>query len=135
MKDGSIELDFADGKYLFRIGISELRELQRKCHTVCPFTKVVLSSGYPLAILQRLHEHWSVDDVVEVIRQGLLGGENEIQAVNHLIETYVEKSVAKYAPTALLVLSNGLVAGFDEAEPSEEGDDEKKPQAAPPPTG
>lgn len=61
--DGSVTFAWGDGEYRFRLGISELRELQDKCAT---------GAG---RILERLLDgSWFVDDVREPIRLGLIGG-------------------------------------------------------------
>ncbi len=57
-----VRLAFANGKYPFRLGGGEIRELQRVC------------DAGPMEIHRRLLSGtWRIDDVTETLRQGLLG--------------------------------------------------------------
>lgn len=75
-----IELDWADGKYLFALKLKQIEELQRLC-------------GAGLGeIAQRLlvDRRWRVSDVVETIRLGLVGGGMPAVRARELIDTYVD---------------------------------------------
>lgn len=61
--DGSIELDWLDGRDRFRLALGELRILQDKCQ-----------AGPNTIRLRLIHGSWMVDDIVETIRLGLIGG-------------------------------------------------------------
>lgn len=62
-RDGSIELDWPDQGRKYRLRIGELRALQEKC-----------DKG-PMEILAALTTgRWRVDDVIQPIRLGLIGG-------------------------------------------------------------
>ncbi len=62
-RDGSIELDWPDQTRTYRLKLGELRQLQEKC-----------DKG-PMEILAALTTgRWRVDDVIQPIRLGLIGG-------------------------------------------------------------
>lgn len=80
MRHGEVELKFADGAYLFRLAIGQLRELQEK------------TGAGPLALLRRLHDGtWLVDDCRETIRLGLIGGGLDPRKALGLVERYVDE--------------------------------------------
>jgi len=63
-RDGSIELDWPDQTRTYRLRIGELRDLQESC-----------GNRGPLTIWQALMSgSWLVNDIVETIRLGLIGG-------------------------------------------------------------
>lgn len=79
-RDGSVELDFGDGTYKFRLAINELRELQEK------------TDVGPMVLLRRILEgSWKVDDVREAIRIGLVGGGLDPQKALRLTRRYVDE--------------------------------------------
>jgi hypothetical protein len=63
-RDGSITLLWPDEERTFRLRLGELRELQEKC-----------GNRGPMTIAQALAMGtWLVDDIVQPIRLGLIGG-------------------------------------------------------------
>jgi Phage tail tube protein, GTA-gp10 len=77
--DGSTTLLWADGEYKFRLRIKELRELQDKC------------DAGPAQIMMRLVQHtWRVDDILQSIRLGLIGGGASPTDALLLVKRYVE---------------------------------------------
>lgn len=79
-RDAKIELTWADGDYTFRLGWGELEALEEAC------------DAGPWVILERLFtKQCRVRDIVNVIRQGLIGGGMEPTAATKLVRTYVEK--------------------------------------------
>lgn len=97
-----IDLKFADGTYTFALGLAQIHELQTKC-------KIGIGGLYARVIQGRLSEDITVghpayaayhmDDLVEVVRQGLIGGgagmvdgqEVKVGALraNELVERYL----------------------------------------------
>lgn len=78
-RDGSIELDWPDQTRTFRLRIGELRELQEKCGNRGPLTIWnALMSGT-----------WLVDDVIQPIRLGLIGGGMEQGAALKIVNTHL----------------------------------------------
>jgi Phage tail tube protein, GTA-gp10 len=77
---GGTTLLWADGEYHFRLRIKELRELQDKC------------DAGPAEIMMRLATHrWRVDDILQAIRLGLIGGGMSPTEALVLVSRYVEQ--------------------------------------------
>lgn len=75
----SIDFEWADGHYQFRLPIGQLRELQEKC------------GAGPRVIFERLRSGmWMVDDIRETIRLGLIGGGTAPIPARALVERYVD---------------------------------------------
>jgi hypothetical protein len=78
-RDGSIDLDFADGTYHFRLAWGELSKLQEACN------------AGPYVVLDRLISgRWRVEDIGEVVRLGLIGGGLEPVKALKLVREYVQ---------------------------------------------
>lgn len=74
-----VTLDWGDGTYLFRLSVSNLLELEEKCSA--PFT----------VIFQRLAGGaYSISDLRETIRLGLIGGGTDPARAMKLIKSYVD---------------------------------------------
>lgn len=103
--DGSVELVFAGDERRFRLGIAELIALQEK-----------RNSG-PLEIVMRLQlGSWRVEDVIETIRIGLLGGGMEGKAARELVEANVKPgAITEHVLTASAVLLSALQGVPDES--------------------
>lgn len=75
-----VELDFADGKYLFRLGLVELAELQTKCGA--PLGEIIsrvlrgryIAAGDSEPFGDIAFAAFGAKDLSEVIRLGLIGG-------------------------------------------------------------
>jgi len=105
-RNGSIELDFADGTYVFRLAIGELEELQEK------------TAVGPYALLRRLLSNdWRIEDVIHVIRLGLIGGGKTAEEARNLTRRYVEQrpNWMSNAMVAQAVVSAALVGAPEEA--------------------
>jgi hypothetical protein len=77
-RGADIRIVFPDEERTYRLGIGQLRVLQEK------------TNRGPQEILNRiLTGGWFVDEVIEVIRQGLLGGGAKPAEVDALLRTYV----------------------------------------------
>lgn len=78
-RDGSIDLDFADSTYHFRLAWGELGKLQEAC------------DAGPYVVLDRLVSgRWRVGDISETIRLGLIGGGLEPAKALKLVRDYVQ---------------------------------------------
>lgn len=78
-RDASIELDFADGTYKFRLAIGQLAELDEK------------TDRGPLELLSMIDNHtWRPLHVREVIRLGLIGGGTAPAKATTLLKRYVD---------------------------------------------
>lgn len=130
-----IELVWADGagpgeggKYIFRLRIGELRELQEK-----------VNAG-PQTVLQRLATGaWYVDDIRETLRLGLIGGGLAPAKALKLVERYVDaedRPLIENAPAAQAVILAAVIGVGDDpvgkAEAAKQGPTEKS--ASPPST-
>lgn len=94
-RDASIELDWADGHYIFRLAWGELRQLQEKC------------DAGPFVILSRLRGGtWRMDDISEVVRLGLIGGGATPADALKLVRDYVESR----PPLENLMLATGILS-------------------------
>lgn len=88
-RNGSIELDFADGTYTFRLGIGQLRELQESVNQ--PRVKLgapLIGPGTLLQLLQT-YDAWP-HEVREILRLGLIGGGLKPLEALDLVRRYVE---------------------------------------------
>jgi len=110
-RDGSVELDFADGTYSFRLGWGGLEKVQEAC------------DAGPYIILNRLFEgEWKTNDVREVIRWGLLGGGNPMDIVRKLVRDYVEERPAnENIKVALAVMTAALIGAPEEEDGKKQG--------------
>lgn len=107
----SIPLPFGDGEYTFALPIKQIVALEAK-------------AGPIDAVKHRLlHGGWSVLDITETLRHGLIGGGhgmvNKVDTpvsdlkANFLIETYVDgRALAQHAITAKAVLM-ALYVGYE----------------------
>lgn len=110
-RSAEILLEFPDEERLFRLGIGELRVLQEK------------TGRGPKALLKRLTtDEWFVDDLIQVILLGLIGGGMKTDLANTLVkELVIEKPLEPSVPFAQLILLAALVGSvkgdeFDEAD-------------------
>lgn len=113
MSRNTIDLEFADGNYMFALPLPRIDELQQKCfagsgvqsgigqifaRVLKGCAPVVTDEGIGIAINPNLAEFYATD-IVETIRQGLIGGGagvvdgTEVKVTpalaNRLIENYV----------------------------------------------
>lgn len=100
-----VELDFADGTYRFRLGLAQINEIESKCGAGIGevFARVIQGSydsgEQDLALPQKAA--FFAKDLVEVIRQGLIGGDGGVvdgadvamssSVVKRLLDNYVSE--------------------------------------------
>lgn len=123
---GRLETDWADGTYSFRLSINGAIELEQKCNA--PFAEIVerVNAG-----------KWSISDVRETIRLGLIGGGTEPVAALNMVRAYVDDMPSGLAPNAAiaLLILLGAMYGFN-ASPSKaapEADRVESPDVSTPP--
>ena len=109
-----IDLAFADGRYLFKLPIRRIVEIEEKAGPI------------DLVKHRLLHGGFSIHDVVETIRQGLIGGGKgevngqpiEVTALraNSLIENYIDgHAIAEHHLTAKAIIA-ALYVGYAPAQ-------------------
>lgn len=114
-RDASIDFDFADGHYTFRLLVGQLRELDEKC--LCG----------PEEMYHRLDAGaWRYSYIAETIRLGLIGGGSTPEKARKLVEDYVAKRpLLENVRPAMEILAALLVGAPDE--PLKKAEGETKP--------
>lgn len=109
--DGSIDRDFGDGTYRFRLAIGGLRELQDK------------TGKGPLELFRRcIAGTWFVDEPREIIRIGLVGGGLEPTKALALVRRYVdERPFSESALLAQEIIGAALFRPINDGEPEGNG--------------
>ncbi|WP_072389885.1 gene transfer agent family protein [Hyphomicrobium sp. CS1GBMeth3] len=124
-----ISIDWADGTYLFRLPVNQLLELEQKCDA--PFATVYrrLATGA-----------YSVTDLRETLRLGLIGGGAEpVKALQLLRNYFDDRPKAEALPVARAVLGAALFGfevddlGNQEAAMEESQSASSPPTSTPPP--
>lgn len=121
----AINLPFADGEYTFKLPIKRICELEAKAGPIDAVRHRLMNGG------------WSLHDVVETIRQGLIGGgKGEVSGVpvevtalraNSLIDNYVDgHSIAEHHITARAVIT-ALYVGYAPAQAAKKKAPVKRP--------
>lgn len=103
-RDASIELDWADGTYAFRLAWGELEKLQEAC------------DAGPYVILGRLNDgSWRIGDISNVIRLGLIGGGmTPVEALTKTREYVERRPPVENLIFAQAILSAGLIGAPEE---------------------
>lgn len=126
-----IDLKFADGEYCFKLGLEQIKEIERKCDAGIGAIYARTSKGrYGFEDGQVYPEiaEYRFPELVEVIRQGLIGGNcgivdgadvrvSSVRA-NDLIEAYLlsptDKRVVMTEVWALAyAILNALIHGYE----------------------
>ncbi|WP_236734442.1 gene transfer agent family protein [Agrobacterium tumefaciens] len=105
MRNATVTFDWADGTYSFRLAWGQLAELQEKC------------DAGPYVVLQRLHSgEWRVEDISNIIRLGLIGGDMVPSRALNLTRAYVEaRPPMESLIPAQVILSAALMGTPEEA--------------------
>jgi tetrahydromethanopterin S-methyltransferase subunit F len=123
----TIELDFADGEYTFALPLARINELQRKCNAgigeiFARLLKGCVEIKGQVSVAPTMAAFY-VEDVVETIRQGLIGGGKglvngeEVKVTDglahKLIESYVlTKPLVDSWSIAVSILT-ACIVGYD----------------------
>jgi len=147
MSQTSIDLPFADGVYTFRLGLAQINEIQNRCGCGIGalFARVSKGRFFTLtpeghvAVGDPLQAEYRIEDLLAVIRQGLLGGgqgivEGETVKVDtarasQLIEHYVlaDGCPLKDAWALAAAVLSVVIEGYEPPEPDA---DKKKDEPA-----
>jgi hypothetical protein len=114
-RNGSIDLDFGDGTYTFRLAIGQLRELQESVNR--PRIKLGASLIGPATLFEavRSNNAWP-HEVREIMRLGLIGGGTKPADALDLVRRYVEeRPIVESSIHATLVLGAALFGSEEEA--------------------
>jgi hypothetical protein len=104
-RSASIDLPFPDETRTYRLGIGELRQLQEKC------------DRGPMEILQALTlGRWRVDDIIQPIRLGLIGGGMKIADANTLVEKHIQTGALAEACVYAALIVNAAITGAPDEE-------------------
>jgi hypothetical protein len=106
----AIELVWDGGEHPFQLNVGELRALQAKC------------DAGPMYVLTRLLSvQWYVDDVLETIRLGLIGGGMDEALARKLVDAHVPAHrMHKNVPLAANILRHSIMEEDADDQP---GDD------------
>jgi hypothetical protein len=129
----TIELEWADGSYIFKLPLPQIRELETKCREasgvasgIAAIFARVLKGCVPVGkevMLAPGAAEFYVTDIIETIRQGLIGGGKGIvdgeeikvtpALASRLVQTYVlERPLSESWSVAASVLG-ACVMGYD----------------------
>jgi hypothetical protein len=114
-RHGAVELDWADGTYTFRLGLSEIEEIEEKRDL----------SLFALARrLSPVERDARLADVREVLRLGLIGGGMKPVDALTMVRRYIEeRPIDENRDTAYAVVLAGLArVNSEEAAPSGEAE-------------
>ncbi|SDN84709.1 gene transfer agent family protein [Ensifer sp. YR511] len=94
---GSEEIVWAGGEHHFRLGIGELRAIEGKCEAGCA-----------VILMRLLSSAWKIDDVIQPLRLGLIGGGmHEREAQKEL-----DRALTLASPYALAVTAADVLRRF-----------------------
>lgn len=136
MPQTSITLPFGDGRYTFRLGLKQINEIQNRCDAGIGaiFARVVKGRFFTMgpeggvAVGDPQQAEYRVEDLLAVIRQGLLGGaagwvdgeEVRVDAAraDQLIENYVlgDSAPLKDAWALAAAILSVTIEGYDPPE-------------------
>lgn len=127
MRQNSIELEFGDGQYTFALPLAQINELQRKCDAGIGalYARVIRGAvlvGDQVQLVPSTAEFYALD-LIETIRQGLIGGNKgvvngeEIKVTpliaNRLIDAYVMQQPFVAAWNIAAMVLGACVLGYD----------------------
>ena len=135
-----VDLPFADGRYLFRLGLAQIAELERKCDAgigrIYARTRAGRYGFEPGEALPDQGEYrWA--ELVEVIRQALIGGGeglvdgNDVKVspvrANDLVEAYLlgatdKRMVGTNVWALAYTILNALIEGYTPPKKDEPGE-------------
>jgi hypothetical protein len=142
----AIDLAFADGIYTFDLGLAQINEIQSKCGAgIGAVYARVLKGRYfiaELAIGNPAEAEYRIEDLIAVIKQGLIGGGRGVVdgqdvvvtafRANELVENYVLAAgkPLKEAWTIAAAVLTARIEGYDPPKKDAAKADEGKKKAA-----
>ncbi len=112
--DASIEFNWADGTYRFRLALGQLRELQEKVNQPRVTVGAQPIGPYTLLHLARNSDLW-LQDVREIIRLGLIGGGMKpLDALSKVVRYVDERPMLENMQPAVLILTAALTGVPDD---------------------
>jgi hypothetical protein len=126
-----IELPFADGRYLFRLGLAQIAEIERKCDAGIGkvYARTIAGRhGFQAGDALPEQGEYRLPELIEVIRQGLVGGASGIvdgadirvsaPRANELVDRYIaqatDQRLAMSETWALaFMILHALIEGYD----------------------
>ena len=120
-RSAEVRLPFAGEERLFRLGIGQVRAVQERC------------DAGPLELLGRIKlGTWRVDDVREVLFQGLKGGGlSDAEATRLVAANFDPGPWLPFAALAQAVIAAGVVGAEDEPLGERAGEGAAKPTRSP----
>lgn len=131
-ESASIDLDFADGRYTFALPLVRIKELQAKCGAPGPPVGVGLIFNRLLKgcleikgqiIMAPAAAEFHVEDIVETLRQGLIGGATGLVdgqqiavtpiIAERLIQSYVVDRPLRHSWSLAVSILGATVMGYD----------------------
>ncbi len=127
----SITLPFADGQYNFALYGPQIGEIQRKCNIGIGGLLGRLLTGVYIdtdgnMVADPLGGIWHDADIVEVIRQGLIGGGTDAIRANELIDTYVTSQPRKPSWLVAAAIVKALIEGYEPPRPPQPAGKQRK---------
>jgi hypothetical protein len=142
----AIDLAFADGTYTFDLGLAQINEIQSKCGAGIGAVYARVCKGRyfvsDMAIGNPAEADYRIEDLVAVIKQGLIGGAKGVvdgQEVpvtafraNQLVENYVLAAgqPLKDAWTIAAAVLTARIEGYDPPKTDEKPKPESKKKAS-----
>jgi hypothetical protein len=128
-----LTLPFADGEYQFHLGLAQINEVQKACNAgigeifarLCRGRFFKLTPSGEVAIGDPMQAEYRIEDLVNVIRQGLIGGGQgkvdgqsvvvDAQRAKELIDNYVlgEDAPLKDSWALAAAILQARIEGYD----------------------
>lgn len=141
----SLTIAFADGEYTFRLALAQINEIQTRCNAGIGAVFARIAKGRffrktdlgEIAIGDPSQAEYRIEDLVSVIRQGLIGGgrgvvdgvEVKVDAprAEQLIKNYVlaDGCPLEDAWTLAYAILTATIVGYEPAEPIPDADKKK----------
>ncbi|KZL00489.1 MULTISPECIES: gene transfer agent family protein [unclassified Pseudovibrio] len=97
-------IEWIGGQHEFVLNIGQLRALQKNCN-----------AGPEVILLRITTGTWFIDDLIETIRQGLIGaGMPNKEAGPMVLHLFEMHGVLEFKPVAIEILTNALVGEDDD---------------------
>lgn len=128
-RHGDIALAFGPEERTFRLGIDQLRAVQERCDAgpfeilqrLAPLVRGIQARlTFPQMLEANLLGTWRIDDIREVLLQGLIGGGESPTMAGVIVRAEFDaKASWSFAPLAFLIIQAALAQVEDEPLPGE----------------